>query len=97
MRTGHQAQASFSSAAVSTQLSACSAVQAAHPASPHPAADLAHRLRVGGGGGEVALPVQAAKQAAPAVVPVRRVRQAPRHQRLALRGGRGRGVGGWGG
>lgn len=50
----------------------------------HPAAYLAHGLGVGGGGGEVALPVQPAKQAAPAVVPVGGVGQAPGHQRLAL-------------
>ena len=48
-------------------------------------ADLAHRLRVGGGRREVAAPVQAPVQAAPPVVSVRRVGQAPRHQRLALR------------
>ena len=47
-------------------------------------ADLAHGLGVGGGGGEVSVGVQAAKQAAPAVVAVGRVGQAPRHQRLAL-------------
>jgi hypothetical protein len=45
---------------------------------------LAHGLRVGGGGGEVAVPVEAAKQAAPAVVAVGGVGQAPGHQRLAL-------------
>ncbi len=47
-------------------------------------AHLAHGLRVGGAGGEVPLEVQAPEQAAPAVVPLRRVGQAPWHQRLAL-------------
>jgi hypothetical protein len=45
---------------------------------------LAHGLRVCGAGGEVAVQVEAAKEAAPAVVPVGCVGQAPRHQRLAL-------------
>ena len=47
-------------------------------------ADLAHGLRVGRAGREVAAQVQPPKQPAPAVVPLRRVGQAPRHQRLAL-------------
>lgn len=47
-------------------------------------ADLAHGLRVGRAGREVAAVVQPPKQPAPAVVPLRRVGQAPRHQRLAL-------------
>jgi hypothetical protein len=47
-------------------------------------AHLAHGLRVGGAGGEVAVPVQPAKQAAPPVVPVSSVGQAPGHQRLSL-------------
>lgn len=47
-------------------------------------AHLAHGLRVGGAGGEVARQVQPAKEAAPAVVAVRGVGQAPGHQRLAL-------------
>lgn len=45
---------------------------------------LAHRLGVSNRGGEVAIVVQAAKQAAPAVVAIRRVGQAPRHQWLTL-------------
>ena len=47
-------------------------------------ADLAHGLRVGGAGREVAAEVQPPEQPAPTVVPLRRVGQAPRHQRLAL-------------
>ena len=50
----------------------------------HCRAHLAHGLRVGGAGGEVAPRVQAPKQAAPAVVPRGRVGQAPGHQRLPL-------------
>lgn len=46
--------------------------------------DLAHGLGVGDGGGEVAIVVKAAEEAAPAVVPIGRVRQAPGHQRLPL-------------
>mmetsp|Transcript_35050 Transcript_35050/g.88742 ORF Transcript_35050/g.88742 Transcript_35050/m.88742 type:complete len:296 (+) Transcript_35050:706-1593(+) len=47
-------------------------------------AHLAHGLRVGGRRGEVAVEVQAPKQAAPAVVAVHGVGQAPGHQRLPL-------------
>lgn len=54
------------------------------PPWPGRTAHLAHGLRVGGGGGEVAVPVEAAKQAAPAVVAVGGVGQAPGHQWLAL-------------
>jgi len=47
-------------------------------------AHLAHGLGVGGAGGEVAVPVQPAKQATPPIVPVSSIGQAPGHQRLAL-------------
>lgn len=49
------------------------------------AAHLAHGLGVSDGGGEVAVVVQATKEAAPAVVPVRSVGQAPGYQWLTLR------------
>ncbi len=47
-------------------------------------AHLAHGLRVGGGGGEVAGRVQPAKQPTPSVVALRGVGQAPGHQILTL-------------
>ena len=50
-------------------------------------AHLAHWLRVSGGRGEVSVEVQAAKQAAPAIVAVGRVGEAPWHQGLALHQG----------
>ncbi len=45
---------------------------------------LAHGLGISDRGGEVAVEVEAAKQSAPAVVAVRRVGQAPRHEWLTL-------------
>ena len=47
-------------------------------------AHLAHRVRVCGAGGEVAIQVQATKKAPPAIVAVSSVGQAPGHQGMAL-------------